>query len=44
MNDVMVDYINNMNEAQVTETIIETLKKQMDKLITTYYLIKDDNG
>jgi len=22
----------------------ETLKKQMDKLITTYYLIKDDNG
>jgi len=22
----------------------KTLKKQMDKLITTYYIVKDDNG
>jgi hypothetical protein len=39
----LLDYSEWQNLCDVASTN-ETLKKQMDKLITTYYLIKDDNG
>lgn len=39
----LLDYSDWQNLCEVAVTN-ETLKKQMDKLITTYYLIKDDNG
>ena len=39
----LLDYSEWQNLCEVASTN-KTLKKQMDKLVTTYYLIKDANG
>ena len=39
----LLDYSEWKNLCDV-ESKNKTLKKQMDKLITTYYIVKDDNG
>jgi len=39
----ILDYGEWKNLCEVAQTN-ETLKKLMDKLVTTYYIVKDDNG
>ena len=39
----LLDYGEWMKLCEVAETN-STLKKLMDKLVTTYYIVKDDNG
>ena len=39
----ILDYSEWKNLCEVAQTN-KTLKKLMDKLVTTYYIVKDDNG